>query len=424
MNIWDQCIQQIEQHTAPKRSLANKSMATEAASVLGDAFEQPGLADLPAPAGGLVPPTLATGMPGVGPAVGQGQLWLDRIKNVARTPGIHTLPEFRSVVGEWMQRHANQLPADVKLKDMLFELLAPTPEQQKAQLKQQERDDKKLPTMADGQAGDWLNPLASHRFGPPLQTAQSDDTASRQAEIVNLCAGLGEPQGLHRLRAVLYANLLCVHLSVRADAPSQCTPAVVQLLMRTATRLLQAIALLTDDDTLGDNAAAIASELARHESEPDGFPTIATAQRAAGLPRPFRPRWFGSPDSLLLTARHALAREHHAWLEATAWLARDTAHLITCGLLAPQLQLLGTEGDLLLDGLHEHLDKQKEKLRKAKRKRFDSTDPFQQVLAKPMYLHRVWEHLGFLLRARHALCAAAQRLPPSKLAGQPVYLKR
>lgn len=421
MDSWGQFFQQLGQHTAPKRRLAIKSLATEAASAVGDAFEQPGLADLPAPAGGLVPPTLATGLPGVGPAVGDGQLGRELVRWVAHTSGSQTLPEFRCVVGEWMQRHAAQLPADAKLQDMLCELVEPTYKQRLADQRKRQRDAK-----AGGQADGWLNPLASHRFGPPLQTAQSDDTASRPDEIENLRAWLSQPQGLHRLRTVLFANLLCVHLAVRADAPSDCTPAVVQLLMRTATRLLQAIALHTDDDTLGDNAAAIATELARHGSAPDGFPTLATAQRAAaaaGLPRPFRPCWFGSPDSLLLTARHALAPEHHAWLEATAWLARDTAHLITSGLLAPQLQLLGREEGLLLDGLYEHLQAQKDSLRKAKRRDFDATDPFQQVMSKPMYLHRIWQHLGFLLRARHALCTAAERLPPSKLAGLPVNLK-
>ena len=119
-----------------------------------------------------------------------------------------------------------------------------------------------------------------------------------------------------------------------------------------------------------------------------------------------------SLDSALLTS-----------VEATAWLARDTAGLVTCGLLAPQLQLLGVvDQDLLLDGLLAHLNGQKEALRRSKRLVPDSTDPFLQVLSRPMYLHRVWEHLKFLDRARQVLCTAAHRLPRSTLAGHPANL--
>ena len=433
MNIWEQCIRQIGQHTAPKRQVAIKTSPSTPADALEGVFELAGLADLPAPAGALVPPTLATGLPGLGPVLGEGHLWVDLIKTVARAPGVQTLPEFRRAVGEWMQRHQAELPADATLKGLLCELLDMTEKQWKAQQKKDERTTKdecaagKRGDEADAPNDSWHNPLASHRFGRPLLMALSDDTASRPSECKNLRSWLEQPQGLHRLRAVLFANLLCVHLSVRADARSDCTSAVLHLLMRTATRLLQVIALHVDDEMLGDNAAAIATELTRQHSAGDGFPVIGATQRAAaaavGLPRSFRPRWFGAPDSLLLTAMHALEPLHNGWLEATAWLARDTAGLITCGLLAPQLQLLGTlSDDLLLDGLLRHLYSQKESLRRKNPQTFDSTDPFLQVLSKPMYLHRVWEHLQFLGRVRHTLCTAALRLPPSKVAGQAVNL--
>lgn len=426
MNIWDQCIRQITQHTATKRRVAIKSAPPSVADALDGVFEVEGLADLPAPAAGLVPPTLATGIPGLGPLVGGDRKWLDLIQTVARTPGIQTLPEFRRVIGEWMQRHQADLPADATLKGLLCELIDLNDKQWLAQLKKGRDDRRKLEqggTLDDG----WKNPLSSHRFGLPLQTARSDDMGSRASECENLRAWLGQPQGLHRLRAVLFANLLCVHLAVRIDAKSKATAALVELLLRTATRLLQAIALHTDDDVLGDNAAAIASELARQRADGAHYPAIGdmpqAAGAAAGMPRPFRPGWFAAPDTLLLIARHALAPQHHGWLEATAWLARDTAGLITCGLLAPQLGLLGThDRDLLLDGLLAHLFAQKESLRRSKHPPAVSTDPFLEVLSAPMYLHRVWQHLQFLYRARHALCTAAHRLPRSSLAGQPAQL--
>ena len=426
MDLWDQSIRQITLHTAAKRPVAIKSSPLTTAGALDGAFEVTGLADLPAPAAGLVPPTLATGIPGLGPVLGAGQLWLDLIKTVAQAPGIQTLPEFRRVVGEWMRRHEADLPPEASLKGLLTELIDLTELQSLAQQKK-ERDDRHRQEAGTWRDAAWMNPLAGHRFGRPLETARSELTDSRPNECVNLRDWLGQPQGLHRLRAVLFANLLCVHLSVRADARSEATSAVVRLLMRTATRLLQAIALHTDDDGLGDNAAAIAFELARQDASDNGLPAIGASPRAAGaaagLPRPFRPGWFAAPDSLLLTAWHALDPQHHDWLEATAWLARDTAGLVTCGLLAPQLQLLGVDDqDLLLDGLLAHLNGQKEALRRSKRLVPDSTDPFLQVLSRPMYLHRVWEHLKFLDRARQVLCTAAHRLPRSTLAGHPANL--
>lgn len=426
MTIWDQCIRQITQHTAAKRRVAIKASPPTAAGVLDGVFEVAGLADLPAPAGGLVPPTLATGIPGLGPVLGSDLIWLDLIQTVAHTPRIQTLPEFRRVVSEWMQRHQADLPPEATLKGLLGALIDMNEQQWLAQQKKA-RDDRRRQAAGGNQDDTWMNPLASHRFGRPLQTAQSDDTGSRATECENLRAWLGQPQGLHRVRAVLFVNLLCVHLSVRPDAPSDCTPAVVGLLMRTATRLLQAIALHTDDEVLGDNAAAIATELSRQSADGAGFPAIGATPRAAGaaasLPRPFRPGWVAAPDSLLLTARHALDPQHHTWLEATAWLARDTAGLVTCGLLAPQLQLLGADDHAsLLDGLLLHLHGQKEALRRPNRRALDSSDPFLQMLSKPMYLHRLWQHLQFLARARHALCTAARRLPRSKLADKPANL--
>ncbi|MBQ0944031.1 hypothetical protein KAK07_11865 [Ideonella sp. 4Y16] len=419
-----------EPATPPGRR--RKSAVTE--SVLGVVIDLGDLADRPAPAGGLVPPTLHTGIPGLGPALPDDGALLDHLQDLARTPGTQILPEFRRTVSEWMQRQPDGLPPDVNLKSLLRSLLDMEDRLLEAQQKKEERDARKARearkelAASDGQDDAWLNPLAHHRFGAPLDTAQSDDTASSHTEIVNLRETLKSPEVPHQLRAVFYANLLCVHLAVRATVTTGKTPVLVGLLMRSATRLLQAMALHIDDDSLGDNAAAIASELSRQlDAGHDGFPVVGLTRRAAaqaaGLPRPFRPGWFGSPDSLLLTAQNALGTEHHAWLTATAWLARDTAHVITCGLLAPQLQLLDTKDSELLDGLHVHLDAQKESLRKARRLDPDATDPYLQVLTRPMYLHRLWQHTGFLLRARHALCRAADNLPSSKLAGEPANLK-
>ena len=181
---------------------------------------------------------------------------------------------------------------------------------------------------------------------------------------------------MQRLRGVLFTNMLCAHLACQQAPGLKKTANVIPLLLAKARRVLQDIVLYVDDDGLADTAAATDTALA--EAERHGSRIDMT-----GLPRPFRPGWFSSPDRMLQIARHALGEphttEHLGWLGNTAHLARDTAHRLTTGLLAPGLQLIGDAppgmpDNLLLDGLVAHLEAVKDSERKAKRRQTNAAE--------------------------------------------------
>ena len=288
-----------------------------------------------------------------------------------------------------------------------------------------------------------MNPLAHHRFGPPLQTARFDDQYIGPPEAQNLAGWLAEPLGVQRLRGVLFTNMLCAHLACQQAPGLKKTANVIPLLLAKARRVLQDIVLYVDDDGLADTAAATDTALA--EAERHGSRIDMT-----GLPRPFRPGWFSSPDRMLQIARRALGEphttEHLGWLGNTAHLARDTAHRLTTGLLAPGLQLIGAAqpgmpDTLLLDLLAAHLaaikrSEQKAKTRRAKAAKpasstgeeanagadanategkpadhGDAGDRLLQVFNHPLYLNRVQRHLKFLIRCRDPLLEAVRNLP-------------
>lgn len=427
---WMVWFSRISDHRKQKRTVRIKESTEGDDAAIDELIAREDLADFPAPAGGLVPPTLTGGIPGVRATMTNAQR-LDWLRVIARTPDKQTLPELRRTFGdEWRSRHAAALPVGLTATDLLKTLLDFNGPQALAQQTNDLRARKRAEANArEGVDTRWMNPLAHHRFGPPLLVAESDaHQESSTAALENLQAWLGQPEGVQRLRAVLYMNLLCVHLAFRADAGLDITAEVTRLLVDTARRLLQGIALHTSDDALGDNAAAIATTLAWPQANDDGYPspgaTADSLHAAWDLPSVFVPLWFAAPDTMVLVARHALPEQHHGWLGATAQLARDTANLITCGLLAPQLGLMTTDGTqgLLLGGLLAHLAGQKDSMRRGQRLKIDSNDPYLQTFSGPMYLHRVWAHLSFLHRAHEAFRSAAARLPRSQLDEAPYTL--
>ena len=151
-------------------------------------------ADLPAPAGGLVPPTMANGLPGVGPgwtrrcrleALGDLMARLRRL-NRSQPGRTDAMPELRKTVDEWLARQRRVGPPisdAVTGMEVLDELVTLSSKDQGARRKHDSRS-------ADKPQPAWMNPLAHHHFGPPLQTARFDDQYIGPPEAQNLAGWL------------------------------------------------------------------------------------------------------------------------------------------------------------------------------------------------------------------------------------------